>query len=116
MATFGERFKALRLEKELTQEELVYLFNNKYDTAYRVASISQYENNKRRPELKQLEDWSEFFGVSIDYLLGRTDIRDFEENTIAAHMDDRTKELSEDGLKQLDNFIDFLIAQEKRKR
>lgn len=114
MATFGERFKSLRLEKELTQEELVSIFNKKYNTAYRIASISQYENNKRRPELKQLEDWADFFDVSIDYLLCRTDIRNYEEYTIAAHTDDRTQQLSDEDRKQLDDFIDFLIAKSKK--
>ncbi len=114
MATFGERFKSLRLEKELTQEELVSIFNKKYNTAYRIASISQYENNKRRPELRQLEDWADFFDVSIDYLLGRTDIRNYEEYTIAAHTDDRTQQLSAEVKEKFNDYIDQIISQLKK--
>lgn len=114
MTTFGRRFKELRLEKNITQDALANEFNNIYHTTFNKSTISQYENDKRKPEVNILENWAEFFSVSVDYLLGRTDIRNFEENTIAAHTDDRTKQLSEESMKQLNNFIDFLIAQEKK--
>lgn len=73
MSTFGKRFKGLREAKNLTQEELVNQFNNKYFTAFNKSTISQYENDKRKPEISVLENWADFFEVTIDYLLGRTD-------------------------------------------
>ncbi len=109
MTTFGMRFKELRNEKDMTQDTLVQIFNDKYHTTFNKSTISQYENDKRKPEVNILENWAEFFGVSIDYLLGRTNIRNYEENTIAAHTDDRTQQLSEEGRKKLDDFIDYLI-------
>lgn len=110
MITFGERFKKLRLEKNLTQENLIKYFNKKYNMSYRIASISQYENNKRRPELKQLEAWADFFDVSIDYLLGRSNIRNYNEHNTCN--DYRIQALSDESKKQLDNFIKYLIFQE----
>jgi len=69
MATFGERFKKLRKEKNYTQEELA----NKFHTTK--SSISKYENNRSIPEVPTLEKYANFFNVSVDYLLGRTDQR-----------------------------------------
>ena len=60
------RFKELRKKIGLTQEELIEQFKK-----YTPAAISQFENNKRIPETHSLADFANFFGVSIEYLLGR---------------------------------------------
>jgi len=66
---FSERFKSLRKESKLTQDQLAKKFYiNK-------SSISRYENGQQIPELETLEKLASFFDVSIDYLLGLTDIR-----------------------------------------
>lgn len=75
MQTFGTRFKNLRTERKLTQDELVLRFNNQFNTRFNKSTISQYENDKRKPEISILENWADFFEVSIDYLLGRSDKR-----------------------------------------
>jgi transcriptional regulator with XRE-family HTH domain len=36
-------------------------------------ALSHYENGKRNPDLRMLRRMSEYFDVSIDYLLERTD-------------------------------------------
>lgn len=74
-ATFGDRFKALRNEKGLKQEELVTDFNNKYHYSFTRSAISQYENDKRIPEIDALKNFAKYFNVSVDYLLGNIDIR-----------------------------------------
>ncbi len=75
MNTFGQKFKTLRHEKELTQEDLSNEFNAIYHYSFKKSSISQYENNNRIPEIDALKRWAEYFDVSIDWLLGRTDVR-----------------------------------------
>lgn len=110
MSNLGERFKKLRLAKDLSQEEIVVLFNKKYNYSFAKSSISLYENNKRTPEIETLKCWAEFFAVSIDYLLGMTDevntlssnkeneaitkneIRDIIAETVAQTNDETTKE------------------------
>lgn len=111
MSVFSDR---LRITRETMTNYSQKEFAEKVNIA--ANTYNGYETGNRMPNLQVVTLLADALGVSVDYLLGRTDIKNFEENTIAAHMDDRTKELSEDGLKQLDNFIDFLIAQEKRKR
>lgn len=73
--TFGQRFKQLRVEKNLTQQELAEDFNKIYGHNFAKSSISQYENDKRRPETEALKHFSLYFNVSIDYLLGVSDDR-----------------------------------------
>lgn len=37
--------------------------------------ISAYEKGKREPDIETLKQFAEFFNCSIDYLLGKSDIR-----------------------------------------
>ncbi|MHC1750773.1 MAG: helix-turn-helix domain-containing protein [Cellulosilyticaceae bacterium] len=67
MATFSERFKQLRTERRLTQDRLAELFFlNK-------SSISRYESGKQIPEPQTLQKFADFFDVSLDYLMGKSD-------------------------------------------
>lgn len=66
------RFRELRKKANLTQEELIAKFNVQYGKKYTAAAISQFEHGKRIPTTESLKDFAEFFGVSIDYLLGRS--------------------------------------------
>ena len=65
--TFGTRFKQLREKKGLTLEqvgkELVFIKQ----------TISKYEKNESEPVYSDLVRIAKFFGVSIDYLLGKSD-------------------------------------------
>ncbi len=71
---FGARFKSLRTAYGYTQPELINSFKIKNpDYNASVASISQYENGKRIPEIPDLIAWAKFFNVSTDYLLGLSD-------------------------------------------
>lgn len=106
----NDRIKMLREELGIEQKALAKKLG------ISTSVMNRIELGTRPIRDEELSKLADIFSVSVDYLLCRTNIRDLQENTLAAHMDNRTKELSEDGLKQLDNFIDFLIAQEKRKR
>ena len=63
------RLKELREEKELTQEALGELIN------LTKANISKYESGKLEPNIDTINFLAGFFDVSIDYLLGRSSIR-----------------------------------------
>lgn len=64
---FGDRLKELRTEKRMTQEELAKLFNTGK------ASISNYEKNARLPDANTISRYADYFNVSIDYIMGKTD-------------------------------------------
>ncbi len=63
------RIKQLREENNWTQLEL----SQKMDCA--MSSIAMYEKEDRKPSLEVLVKLSEIFNCSIDYLLGKSDIR-----------------------------------------
>jgi transcriptional regulator with XRE-family HTH domain len=63
------RLLALREEVELTQEELA----NKLHISR--SGYARYETGDRKPGIDVLEIIADFYGTSIDYLVGRTDIR-----------------------------------------
>ena len=52
---------------------------------------------------------ADFFGVSTDYLLGRTNIRNHPE-TFAAHTDE---DMSDEAKAELENFKDYLRSKYK---
>lgn len=69
------RFKELRKELHLTQAELIKQYNERFNRTYSIPALSLFENGHRLPELPALKDFAEFFHCSVDYLIGRTDVR-----------------------------------------
>lgn len=65
----GERLKKLREEKGLLQKDIAKLLN------ITASAYGFYEQGKRDPDTDVLRKLADFYGVSIDYLMGRTDIR-----------------------------------------
>lgn len=114
MATFAKRLKDERIKKNLNQTQLaecLYLDRS---------SISKYETGKQIPETPTLEKLAEFFGVSIDYLLGKTDFKNYEQiekdaRTIALHSDYDYDELPDEARKEIENFIEFIKIKYKDK-
>ena len=70
MGVFAERFKKLRTEANLTQEELASKLGVSKGT------VGNYESGARSPrDYEDLENIADFFNVEIDYLVGRTNSR-----------------------------------------
>ena len=65
----GERLKSLRAEKKLKQEEVAK------ELKIAVRSYCRYEYGEREPNATVLWRMADFYGVTIDYLVGRTDER-----------------------------------------
>lgn len=61
------RLKQLRKERKLSQLQLAFDLNMNQNT------ISRYENLERQADYDTLIRFADYFGVSVDYLLGRTD-------------------------------------------
>lgn len=70
LSSFGEKLKKLRTVKKLSQEELVKKLNEKYGYSLNKGMISKWENNKVEPRIDVLRGISDFFGVTLDYLIG----------------------------------------------
>ena len=67
MANFAERIKELRRERGMTQAALAEIIDVRQD------SVCIYEKGKNYPEVRRLLILADYFGVSLDYLVGRTD-------------------------------------------
>lgn len=63
------RIKLLREELNMTQQELA----DKLDGAK--STVAMYEKGDRKPSMEVLLKLSEIFDCSIDYILGKSDIR-----------------------------------------
>lgn len=88
------RFRELRLQHGYSQKQLKKLYNKKYDRAYSAGAMSLIESGKRMPELGALLDFADFYGVSLDYLLGR-DLHDEDGNLEKEYKQGRKWHLSE---------------------
>lgn len=64
---FPIRLKELRTSNDLTMEELGKSIGSTR------ATISNFENRQKNPSLDILIRIADYFHVSIDYLIGRTD-------------------------------------------
>lgn len=72
MRKVKNRLKELRNKKHLTQKELGEQLGMPNNT------LSQYETGKREPKLETWQKLADFFGVSVPYLQGISDIEDLE--------------------------------------
>lgn len=89
----GDRLKKLRTEKRITQEELGRKVN------VTKVSISGYENGNRSPDTETLQRLADYFEVSTDYLLGRT------QNQYSAELPNLTEKDKNDIARDLEKII-----------
>lgn len=65
--SFGNNLKKIRLDNDLTQEELAKKINTSR------SNIANYENDKNMPSVDMLEKMSKALNCSVDFLLGKND-------------------------------------------
>lgn len=69
MMKLAERMKELRAERNLSQAKIAT------DLKIGVATYCRYELGMREPGASLLDRMADYYGVSVDYLLGRSDDR-----------------------------------------
>lgn len=69
-AGFSEAFSQLRKERGISQRQVAA------DLGMSQALLSHYENGIREPKLDFVVKACEYYNVSADYILGRTQVRD----------------------------------------
>lgn len=67
MSILSERMLLLRKEQGLTQEHIVS------ELKIPLRSYRRYEQGEREPGIENLCKLADFYHVSVDYLIGRTD-------------------------------------------
>lgn len=102
--SFSTMIKRLREEKGLSQKDVAE------HLGITRQAIASYELAKREPDYETLHKLADFFGVSADYLLGRSGSKDENAVTVGKNIDlikgDRTyEELSQDISRKLGTLI-----------
>lgn len=72
MRTFADRLRGLRAEAGLKQSDIAALVNTV------PSAVSYWESGRGVPHLDTIQQLADHFGVSMDYMLGKTDYRKVE--------------------------------------
>ena len=114
---FSERLISLRKEKKLTQYSLAEQLE------FSRGQIGNYEQGTREPDQLTLLKIANFFNVSVDYLIGKSNIKQSadsiidsnpKETTVALHTDDYD-ELPQEAKDEINNFIEYVKQKYKKK-
>ena len=109
-AMLAKRLKQLRVAANLQQNDIIKRLS------LSSARYSQYESGKRRPDYELLIEFADLYGVSIDYLLGRTTIQNYPTQTSPAYSSDeldlirKYRALDETRQEAVRDFIDASYA------
>lgn len=122
MITLADRLKELRKNKGLTQKDLGNILGLGKTT------ISMYENGNSTPNDEIKLKICDYFNISLDYLIGKSSIKNYSENpnfhnldkminnsgihTLAAHFEN--EEFTQDDLDDIENFINYVISKKKK--
>lgn len=110
----GSRIKSLREEKGLKQDELANILS------ISPSAIGMYERDAREPNDDIKIKLAEYFNVSIDYLLGKSDIRnpekeiDFDPDKLYIGLSAKDYDMTDEKRKQIEEFAKFVLADNKK--
>jgi len=108
LMTFGKRIQELREEMNITRKTLAEKMNISY------SSMSKYETDERFPEKDMLVQFADFFDVSIDYIIGRSNTR--KENDIKIALSSlSTDGLDDEDIKMVKDIINKLKKKNQKK-
>lgn len=95
---FGRILTELRKQKRLTQKEMADILGVARTT------YSSYEQGRRMPDTDLQNTIADYFGVSLDYLHGRSETKEKAPSLVAAHLDD---DVSEEDMEDILKYIEF---------
>lgn len=116
---FAEILRKERVNLGLNQVEFAKIFNVTKQT------VSNWENGNRNPDSATLSKLADYFGVTVDYLLGRTDQRNITKEkakldssikTIAAHRLGYVEDLNDDAIEKINEYIEFIRMQQNKNK
>lgn len=112
---FGDRLKAIRLERHMSQDEFAALLG----TSKQV--ISRYETNQRTPKITVANKYAEILNIPLNALLGdestadkKSDEVTFDDFTYALH--NETQELTEENKQKLLEMARFFKEQQDKEK
>ena len=64
-----QRIRDMREDRDLSQEDIARYLNIRQNT------YSRYETSERNIPLEIIGELADYYGTSVDYLMGRTDVK-----------------------------------------
>ncbi|MCT4564998.1 MAG: helix-turn-helix domain-containing protein [Maledivibacter sp.] len=110
MEKFVKRLQILLEEKNINQKELA----NYVDVTE--VTISRYMNGERKPRIEIINKIAEVLDTTTDYLLGRSDIKNSEENKVitrAFHSLD-IDGLPDEAIKEVEKYVELIKLKYKQ--
>ena len=115
----GENIRDLRRENELGQKEICVILDNMPQPTY-----SNYENGVSILPSRHLLTLAKYYGVTTDYILGRTHYTEFPENLnhritktqTAADILNDVIALNENGRRRLVDYLSLLKLKYQKRR
>ncbi|KIL73689.1 helix-turn-helix domain-containing protein [Bacillus badius] len=107
--TLGERLRSLREKANLTQKELASRLKVPNQ------NISNYERDFRQPDYETLQKLADFYDVTTDYLLGRTNTPSPHQDLAAHRSDDHMDDLPEEAIRAIEEYKDYIRQKYGRK-
>jgi len=101
------RLEEARTDKNMTKKEVAYYLSIDQST------YGKYELGKREPDYETVCKLADLFGVSVDWLLGRTMVKK-PIDTIAAHHEG--DEWTEEELEDIEKFKEFVRSRREREQ
>ena len=98
--SFKESFKKARKLKNLTQESFCTTYKKETGTSIDIKTVRNWEQGRSTPRINDLIQLADFFGVSVDYLLGRSDCTSVDNEQIRKRIG-----LNDDAIKALETAV-----------
>lgn len=103
---YGERLRELRKRYNLSRQNLVDNLSERYGDEFQLSqdAIAKYESEAREPTTATFIRLCDYFGVTMDYLLGI-------DNKSGTQLDDVQRKLAlldDQELKRVDDFVEYL--------
>ncbi len=110
----GLRFQALRIRKGFEKQiDMINDFKEKTGIELTKSAVSMYEKGERLPEYEKLLAFADYFGVTTDYLLGKSDVElDIVKSTLR-HVAALFEQLSDSDKEQAIKYMEFLNLSKK---
>jgi len=107
------RIKELRNEKNINQETIGKLLG------LEIAGVSKLETGRVPLKDEYIVKLAEYFGVSTDYLLCKSDIRnpetvDFDPDKLYIGLSAKDYNMTDEKRKQIEDFAKFVLADNKK--
>ena len=97
---FGKILKKLREEKYLKQKDIAKVLG------VTDRAVGHYESGARRASQEILEMLADYFYVSVDYLLGRTEVKNYE--NIKNYPNLNVDGLPDDAIDEIKKYIELI--------